>query len=250
MRFYILLSILFLHTIMLSAPDTVHEYSFKTLTKAQAPYEIKIIPHIVRNKSTETGILFTYDSRGSKSVLIAGDFSQWTPRPMIKGTNGIWYYFLSEYTSEAALRYKFLVDGIWISDPENPEAIDDGSGSFLSIAYPASSPEDKTVTYRFIRKNGIDYVEFRTYNREASYISIAGDFNNWNPENNPLVKDENNIWRTKINLPEGKYRYKFIIDGNWSPDIYNSDTAYDGMGGIASLIVVSPVTKRDIIILN
>ncbi|MDA3901112.1 MAG: glycogen-binding domain-containing protein [Spirochaetes bacterium] len=250
MKFFLFFLSLFFCTFAFSELETVHEYSFNQLTEAGPPRSLRIIPHINETRAIETGILFSYKDRSAKKVYVSGDFSNWSPRVMKRGDNGVWFYFLSEYESRSAVRYKFMVDGIWISDPLNSEAIDDGSGSFLSIAYPEATPENRSVTYRFVRINGTDYVEFRIYNRDASYISVAGDFNNWNPENNQLSKETGNIWRTRVSIPDGKYRYKFIIDGKWSLDLYNSETANDGMNGIASLLIVSPVTKRNIVIQN
>lgn len=52
---------------------------------------------------------------------------------------------------------------------------------------------------------------------EAKQVSLVGDFNNWNMFGTPLAKTESG-WECKIDLPKGKYVYKFIIDGDWTSD--------------------------------
>lgn len=226
-----------------SAQELIEEYSFRMLNKASAPQECKVVRITTasgQRQEVVQGILFTYNSRKSKYVSIAGDFNNWEKTPMTRGKNGVWYFFLSEYDAHNIIRYKFNVDGLWISDPENKRVLDDRSGSYVSLAAPIHSPESKQVSYRIIHENGIPYVEFRTYNPQAYYISVVGDFNNWNPENDRLKKDASGIWRIKLNIPAGTYRYKFLVDGKWALDVYNEKTASDGLGGISSLLTLEP----------
>ncbi|MGL4369949.1 MAG: hypothetical protein ACRCUT_09810 [Spirochaetota bacterium] len=213
----------------------VEEYSLRFMKKAQPPCELTLIRIENSSPAVKRGILFTYASRSAKKAFIAGDFSDWEKLPMIKGKNGVWYYFLAEYAKRDFVRYKFNIDGICSADPSNPQRADDGSGSFVSIARPTASPESHQLSYRLLPGGGI---EFRRYDENASFISIAGDFNNWNPGNDILRRDGNNIWRLQKKLPKGKFRYKFIVDGQWMPDIYNTQSASDGIGGVCSVITV------------
>jgi hypothetical protein len=52
---------------------------------------------------------------------------------------------------------------------------------------------------------------------EAEQVSLVGDFNNWNMFGTPLAKTKHG-WKCRIDLPKGKYVYKFIVDGNWTAD--------------------------------
>ncbi|MFM9950588.1 MAG: hypothetical protein ACKV1O_21805 [Saprospiraceae bacterium] len=52
---------------------------------------------------------------------------------------------------------------------------------------------------------------------EAKHVNLVGDFNNWNMFGTPLAKTANG-WACKIDLPKGKYVYKYIIDGDWTAD--------------------------------
>jgi hypothetical protein len=56
---------------------------------------------------------------------------------------------------------------------------------------------------------------------DAKFISVAGEFNSWNPFRYFLKKGEDG-WSGKIQLPPGKYTYKFIVDGKWITDPGNT----------------------------
>jgi 1,4-alpha-glucan branching enzyme len=185
-----------------------------------------------------TGVVFSYKGKNAKQVRIAGDFSSWKRVDMVKGRFGVWYYFLPEYEKKDIVRYKFFVDGIWVEDPMNYDNSDDGNGALVSSTRSAATGENRFVSYRIIKENGKRFVEFRTYNNKAAFISVAGDFNRWNPENDIMTRDERSIWRIRKHLPKGKYRYTFIVDGEWSSDKFNPHNAADPTGKLCSMITI------------
>ncbi len=54
----------------------------------------------------------------------------------------------------------------------------------------------------------------------ATAISVAGVFNNWNPQSFRM-KREGDEWVYKVHLNEGKHLYKFVVDGKWILDPAN-----------------------------
>jgi hypothetical protein len=43
---------------------------------------------------------------------------------------------------------------------------------------------------------------------------VSGQFNEWSANKNPLKDDDNDkIWTAEINLPDGKFEFKYQIDG-------------------------------------
>jgi 1,4-alpha-glucan branching enzyme len=55
----------------------------------------------------------------------------------------------------------------------------------------------------------------------AKKVSLVGEFNNWNPEADPMQIDVNGTWtKTKMLLP-GNMEYKFWVDGEWMQDPEN-----------------------------
>jgi 1,4-alpha-glucan branching enzyme len=217
---------------------TVYYNSLKFLKQADGPQKLKMIR--TGNGSGQStlcqeGTLFTYRSRNARSVKIAGSYNGWKPVPMLRSDNGIWYHFLPAGTVKRDISYKFLVDGIWTPDPLNDVRQDDRMGSYLSLAEPAVRPEGKHVSWR---KAGGGAIEFRLYRPSASFVSLVGDFNNWNPEDDILAKGKDGIWRLRKKLFPGLYRYQFVIDGDWLPDTFNSRSGSDNTGAVCSIIEI------------
>jgi 1,4-alpha-glucan branching enzyme len=61
-----------------------------------------------------------------------------------------------------------------------------------------------------------------TYTAEsATKVSLVGEFNDWNPDADPMQKDGNGKWiKAKMLLP-GNLEYKFWVDGQWIEDPEN-----------------------------
>lgn len=70
----------------------------------------------------------------------------------------------------------------------------------------------------------------------ARLVTLAGDFNGWNPISLPFTR-HNGEWACRIGLPPGRYEYKLIIDGVWTPDPGNPEVAVNN-GHINSVMVV------------
>jgi len=84
-----------------------------------------------------------------------------------------------------------------------------------------------------------DAVIFVTLYPRADSVQVAGDFNNWQPAKTPMQKvGESGVWQTKIKLPEGKYRYRLVVDGQWQQDPYNELTELNPFGGFNSVVEV------------
>ena len=84
-----------------------------------------------------------------------------------------------------------------------------------------------------------DAAVFVTLYPRAQQVQIAGDFNNWQPENTPMEKvSDSGIWRTKMSLAAGRYRYRLVVDGQWQQDPYNEITESNPFGGLNSVLEV------------
>lgn len=54
---------------------------------------------------------------------------------------------------------------------------------------------------------------------EPDAVSLVGDFNNWNPEANPMKKQKSGVWKVQKELPTGRYEFLyFTSSGRWIPD--------------------------------
>jgi len=64
-------------------------------------------------------------------------------------------------------------------------------------------------------------VKFTYEDPNAKQVYLAGDFNDWNQTSTPLEKKSERLWEITLDLPAGKYEYKFIVDGAWMNDPKN-----------------------------
>ncbi len=72
--------------------------------------------------------------------------------------------------------------------------------------------------------------EFLMCAPEAKAVSVAGTFNDWRVDANPLTRDPDGTWRTSLALAPGRYEFKYIIDGKWCCEP-GFDGMYEGRGG-------------------
>ena len=64
-------------------------------------------------------------------------------------------------------------------------------------------------------------IQFSLEAVEAKKVSLVGEFNNWNPDADPMQRDENETWTKAKMLPPGNIEYKFWVDGEWMQDPEN-----------------------------
>ncbi|HEX7315363.1 MAG TPA: DUF3471 domain-containing protein [Pyrinomonadaceae bacterium] len=72
---------------------------------------------------------------------------------------------------------------------------------------------------------------------DASLVVLTGTFNNWN-QSQLLFAREGDEWVCRIDLDPGVYQYKFVVDGDWTLDPSNPDTAEDEAGNVNNVIEV------------
>lgn len=74
----------------------------------------------------------------------------------------------------------------------------------------------------------------------ARSVSVAGDFNGWNPGQTQLERSEGGLWTATIPLKPGRYQYMFVIDGKqWIADPLAAEGAGDGFGAQNAVLDVS-----------
>jgi serine protease AprX len=82
---------------------------------------------------------------------------------------------------------------------------------------------------------------FTYHDDSARSVSVAGDFNEWNPARTLFVKQSAGIWRAEIEPPAcGRYLYKFIVnDTRWIDDPANAVKEADNYGGLNSVVTIA-----------
>jgi 1,4-alpha-glucan branching enzyme len=85
-----------------------------------------------------------------------------------------------------------------------------------------------------------DGVTFTALFQDAKVVQLAGDFNNWRPEQTPMKKSQKNgFWKVKLPLDAGTYRYRLVVDGCWQHDPCNEATENNPYGELNSVVRVS-----------
>jgi len=84
-----------------------------------------------------------------------------------------------------------------------------------------------------------DEVVFQARFEKAHRVLIAGDFNNWTPESTPMLnKNGAGKWTMSLPLRPGRYRYRFIVDGEWVTDPHNKYVETNQFGELNNVVEV------------
>jgi 1,4-alpha-glucan branching enzyme len=74
---------------------------------------------------------------------------------------------------------------------------------------------------------------------DAETVSIAGSWNDWQPEAAPMVRGEGGRFYAEIELGTGQYEYQFVVDGErWVADPAAALARDDGFGRKNSVITI------------
>ena len=116
---------------------------------------LKQSPIIVSCKDGIDLPIFVYSGKG-ENVEVVGDFTGWKPQKLIltryqpyAPVEGDFlefsrFYALENVASSARVEYKLIVDGKWITDPLNPNRVDNGVGGENSVF---TMPDYKPTQY-------------------------------------------------------------------------------------------------------
>jgi 1,4-alpha-glucan branching enzyme len=210
-------------------------------------------------KPSKVEVTLQLDSPDAKTVNAAGQFNDWKPDDIAlkKGSDGIWRTTLK--LDPGTYEYKFIIDGKdWVTDPANPDKVADPYGGYNSLlkvgegtwateaaaAKPAEAaagkkPETATGAAAAGKKYKAGKVVLELDRPDATSVNVAGEFNDWKPDDIALTKGDDGIWRATLDLKPGKYQYKFIINGqDWIEDPANPDKVADPYGGYNSVLTV------------
>jgi serine protease AprX len=75
----------------------------------------------------------------------------------------------------------------------------------------------------------------------AKQVSLAGDFNDWNPKQLYFTRHASGMWQAALPLlPPGTYQYKLVVDGGrWLEDPSNGLKTEDNHGGLNSVLHIA-----------
>lgn len=74
---------------------------------------------------------------------------------------------------------------------------------------------------------------------QATRVTVVGDFNQWNPDANPMVKEFDGSWQLSIPLRHGHHQYAFWVDGVLQVDPRGQGVSRNAKNERVSILAVS-----------
>jgi len=82
-------------------------------------------------------------------------------------------------------------------------------------------------------------VKFQLDAEPGSQVGIAGSFNDWDPQRNPMMDNpKSGCFQATLWLPPGRHEYKFVVNGDWIVDPNSPELLPNGMGSMNSVVMV------------
>jgi len=73
----------------------------------------------------------------------------------------------------------------------------------------------------------------------AQYVTICGDFNEWDPVAHPLTRQPDGSWMGQVPLAHGSHHYVFVVDGQAMLDPRAQGVSRNERGERVSMLMVS-----------
>ena len=131
-------------------------------------------------------------------VILTGTFNAWnTGQLVMQKTESGWK--LPYVLAPGNYAYKFIVDGKWMTDPDNPYKIGGG---------------EETNSVKVVEPN---YTFVLNAFPNAKQVLLSGNFNNWSEPGYTMLRSDAG-WIFPVHLDRGKQLYKYVVDGTWMVD--------------------------------
>ncbi len=174
----------------------------------------------------DDSIIFTYQTK-THVYYVGARFAHENYRMLryyTKNARGLFVLVLPMPEDVSVLKYRMVIDGLWIADPFNPELEEDELGVKHSLLFlPRKLP--RYITSPEILQNGM--VKFNLKAETGSHVFIAGDFNNWDPFTYKLTEVTPGIYTITLKLYPGRHHYYFLVNGRRVIDPYNTEINKD-----------------------
>jgi len=98
--------------------------------------------------------------------------------------------------------------------------------------------EEKIEDFYGVKQIG-PTVYFAARFEQAKDVNLAGDFNGWTPQANPMKNGVRpGLWRTSLDLKPGRYKYRLVVDGRWVTDPNNNYVEVNQFGELDNIVEV------------
>jgi chromosome partitioning protein len=115
------------------------------------------------------------------------------------------------------------------------EVLYDREEEEIPVATPPTPPTDAEIT-----NAGAKGVVFTFKDPHVRDVQLAGDFNNWIPDQGVETRHgPGGTWEKVVRLGPGVYQYRYFVDGEWTPDPSNPRRVEGPAGGVNSVLIIS-----------
>ena len=73
----------------------------------------------------------------------------------------------------------------------------------------------------------------------AKHVELVGEFTHWQQEPISLLRSNDGIWRTAVNLESGSHEYRFLVDDQWRDDPKCAQHVPNPYGGQNDVLLVA-----------
>ncbi len=145
----------------------------------------------------------------------------------IYSKNGNDIYFLVFLIPEefATLKYRMVVDGLWITDQYNNLTVSDQLSGIEFSLIELGEGRDKIIENPIIENNSNTGFAYKS--EPGDNIYIIGDFNNWDPYMYKLEEVTPGYYYISLSIGPGRHYYNFVINGEVRSDPNNLNNVYD-----------------------
>ena len=168
-------------------------------------------------------------------VAISGNFNNWSRKGWIMQKVSPYIYQLRKkidaFNDDFTLEFKFIINGKYWAEPDDnfPNRVyaDEFWEDVFNLSIHEIEPSDNgNITFRL-----------KGYKR-AREVVLTGSFNGWH-EHYLKMKPSEEGWQLQLDLPPGKYEYKFLVDGKWIHDPANPDKVVNEYDTFNSVLEVT-----------
>jgi len=82
-------------------------------------------------------------------------------------------------------------------------------------------------------------VRFELTAPKATAVSVAGTFNQWQPQSAQMHATDRGVWLKTTALHPGNYEYRFVVDGQWQSDPTAVSSVPNSFGESNSVLTVT-----------